>query len=304
MALLSIPLGARGEIFFVEHSRVHVKDGVVVRETDADGRFASYNIPHLNTAMLMLGNGTSISRDAACLLAKANIVVCFTGEGGSPLHSATPVDFLPLSPVCEYRPTEYMQTWARRFFDEDQRLAAAKMMLRRRVAITHALWSATELYDLHGRCPKTELLPDIEPLSEMEGLLAAEGRHAKIVYAAAARLFQVNEFSRKPGEGVDVANDRLDHFNYILYGIAASVLHGLGISFAFPAMHGKTRNGGLVFDIADLVKDGLSVPLAFYCAAEGLSESTSRALLIEEIQRHKIIPLLFSETKEILCGKP
>ena len=54
-----------------------------------------------------------------------------------------------------------------------------------------------------------------------------------------------------------MANSFIDHGNYIAYGYAASSLNVLGISFAFPVMHGKTRRGGLVFDVADLFKDAL-----------------------------------------------
>lgn len=38
----------------------------------------------------------------------------------------------------------------------------------------------------------------------------------------------------------------------------------MGISFAYPMFHGKTRRGALVFDIADTFKDGLSIPVAFF----------------------------------------
>ncbi|STX45386.1 CRISPR-associated endonuclease Cas1, subtype I-F/YPEST [Legionella gratiana] len=33
-------------------------------------------------------------------------------------------------------------------------------------------------------------------------------------------------------------------------------------------MHGKTRRGALVFDVADLIKDALILPWAFICAKE------------------------------------
>jgi hypothetical protein len=41
------------------------------------------------------------------------------------------------------------------------------------------------------------------------------------------------------------------------YGLAATTLWVLGIPHGFALMHGKTRRGALVFDIADLIKDSL-----------------------------------------------
>lgn len=297
--------GHRGELYVAEHCRVHVKDGVVVREMAADGStFDSYNIPVQNTALLLLGKGTSISNEAAYLLAAASVMVAFTGGGGTPLLSGVPVEFLPLCPSNEYRPTEYMQAWAPRFADDAARLEAAKELLRTRVRLTKSLWNSAARHsvDLRGRYPKSGFLAEINGMTSTQDLLAAEGRHAKQIYAHMRGVFATESFSRQT-QGDDPINQRLDHFNYLLYGCAAVALHGLGISFAFPALHGKTRRGGLVFDIADLVKDGISIPMAFHHGTVGTNEADARAAFIQAIHQEKIIPLLFEETKRILCGK-
>ena len=62
---------------------------------------------------------------------------------------------------------------------------------------------------------------------------------------------------------LDVANDFLNHGNYLAYGLAACTLWVLGIPHGFAVMHGKTRRGALVFDVADLIKDTLVLPWAF-----------------------------------------
>ena len=74
----------------------------------------------------------------------------------------------------------------------------------------------------------------------------------------------------------DIANAFLNHGNYLAYGLAASVLWVLGIPHGFALMHGKTRRGALVFDIADLIKDSLILPWAFICAREGMNENKFR----------------------------
>jgi CRISPR-associated protein Cas1 len=62
----------------------------------------------------------------------------------------------------------------------------------------------------------------------------------------------------------------LNHGNYLAYGLAATTLWVLGISHSFAVMHGKTRRGALVFDVADLIKDAVVLPWAFICAKEGM----------------------------------
>ncbi|MFB1028729.1 MAG: hypothetical protein QMC09_03485, partial [Thauera sp.] len=98
-------------------------------------------------------------------------------------------------------------------------------------------------------------------------------------------------------------NAFLDHGNYIAYGLAAVALNGLGISYAFPLLHGKTRRGALVFDIADLIKDAYVMPLAFTCGADlRVKDNTYRALLIETLQDADALDFLFGFIKE-LCEK-
>ncbi|SSS39365.1 crispr-associated protein Cas1 [Acinetobacter baumannii] len=76
----------------------------------------------------------------------------------------------------------------------------------------------------------------------------------------------------------------------------------MGISFALPILHGKTRRGGLVFDLADLVKDAFVMPIAFTCAAKGLNQKEFRMQLIETCQDQDILDYMFSFITDI-CSK-
>jgi CRISPR-associated protein Cas1 len=73
----------------------------------------------------------------------------------------------------------------------------------------------------------------------------------------------------------------LDHGNYLAYGYAAVSLHGMGVPYFLPVLHGKTRRGALVFDIADLFKDWLVMPAAFDCGGRGSPDNQFRARVIE-----------------------
>ncbi|WP_275575268.1 type I-F CRISPR-associated endonuclease Cas1f [Methylocucumis oryzae] len=94
-------------------------------------------------------------------------------------------------------------------------------------------------------------------------LFSHEAQLTKQLYRYAANLTQQNGFTRDPN-ATDVANGFLNHGNYLAYGLAATTLWVLGIPHGFAVMHGKTRRGALVFDVADLVKDALVLPWAFY----------------------------------------
>ena len=115
--------------------------------------------------------------------------------------------------------------------------------------------------------------------------------------------FVREEGARRSTSKADACNGFLDHGNYIAYGYAAVALCGLGISFAMPILHGKTRRGALVFDLADVVKDGYVMPLAFECAKEGETQKDFRQRLIEHCQEEDVLDFLFDFMKKPVCKK-
>lgn len=302
----AILISKRANVFYLEHVRVMQKDERVVylTETGADiERF--FNIPERNTAFILLGKGTSITDAAARRLADANVLVGFCGSGGSPLFSVADPVFL--TPQSEYRPTEYMQAWVRAWFDEPQRLEMGKRLLRQRMDWALDAWSDNGelakrnigIRDTHLRRFATE----INAAESAQGLLLAESHWAKSLYAELARGHAL-EFRREEGKGArdtkaDLINGFLDHGNYIAYGYAATVLNALGISYSLPLLHGKTRRGALVFDIADLMKDALVMPLAFQMGASKEKPQDFRVALIDHCQRKEILDRLFTFVFEL-----
>ena len=303
-------LSKRANVFYLEHVRVVQKDGRIVYITE-DGNLIEryFNVPERNTAFILLGKGSSITDSAARKLAESNVIVGFCGTGGSPLFST--VDYAFLTPVSEYRPTEYMQEWMRAWLDEDRRLGLAKALLSKRCDIIQAAWAkAPELLQRGISAPLSileKLRHEATGGVNAQGLLLSEARFAKSLYALLANAYRI-EFSREEGKGAgqstaDVINGFLDHGNYLAYGYAAVALNGLGISFSLPLLHGKTRRGALVFDIADLIKDAFVMPMAFDCGKRGDSSRDFRQLLIERLQEEEVLDLLFGFVKS-LCEKP
>jgi CRISPR-associated protein Cas1 len=69
--------------------------------------------------------------------------------------------------------------------------------------------------------------------------------------------------------------------------------------------HGKTRAGGLVFDLADSFKDALVLPLAFSLVAQKRTEDPEqvfRAKLIEAFDDHKILAEAIKSVEAMLSA--
>lgn len=301
----SILLSKRANVVYLEHCKVLQKDNRVLFLSVGDKDSAFYNIPHQNTMFLLLGKGTSITDSAIRMLSEANVIVGFSGSDGSPLISA--VDICFLSPQGEYRPTEYMQGWMKMWVDESRRLAVAKEFLKIRLASTQTLWVLNpELARRSIVVPDTltaKFLTGIDRAMDTQHLLSAEGEWAKGLYGCMARGFNLSGFVRdekllsRATKG-DTVNGFLTHGNYICYGFAAVVLYALGISYALPVLHGKTRRGALVFDVADLFKDSICMPMAFIHAEACSTEGVFRKSLITEI-RIKTLDEAFETVKKL-----
>ena len=303
----AVLLSKRANVFYLEHVRVMQKDDRVVYLTDTGADIEQFfNIPERNTAFLLLGKGSSLTDAAARKLADSNVVVGFCGSGGSPLFCAADMTFLITQ--SEYRPTEYMQGWMRLWLDEAKRVEAAKQMLKKRLRWALESWSADAELLRRKVVLDDGLLrwfeSGIDKAVTTSDLLSLEGTWAKRLFAKLAEGFKLANFKREEGKGShetqeDHVNGFLDHGNYIAYGYAAVTLNGLGISFALPLLHGKTRRGGLVFDVADLVKDAYVMPLAFSRGSSGVKQQVFRDELIERFHEVNILDRLFTFVEEL-----
>ncbi|HRY16743.1 MAG TPA: type I-F CRISPR-associated endonuclease Cas1f, partial [Candidatus Competibacteraceae bacterium] len=245
----AVLLSKRANVFYLEHVRIMQKDDRVVYLTDTGADVEQFfNIPERNTAFLLLGKGSSLTDAAARKLADSNVVIGFCGSGGSPLFCATDMTFLTTQ--SEYRPTEYMQGWMRLWLDDAKRVEAAKRMLKKRLDWTLDAWSGDAELLRRKVVLDDGLLRWFEhgigKADATSELLSLEGVWAKRLFAKLAEGFKLTEFKREEGKGSremreDIVNGFLDHGNYIAYGYAAVTLNGLGISFALPLLHGKTR---------------------------------------------------------------
>jgi CRISPR-associated protein Cas1 len=300
----------RANLYYLEHCRVLVNGGRVEFVTDEGKRSLYWNIPIANTTSVLLGSGTSITQAAMRELGKAGVLVGFCGGGGTPLFTANEVDVEVawFSPQSEYRPTEYLQHWVKFWFDDALRLEAAKMVQRTRMENLRNIWLKSRLLHDAGFSVQPEALEraietsqqGIETAADVTALLTEEARLTKQLFRLAAQATHYGDFTRsKRGESADPANRFLDHGNYLAYGLGATATWVLGLPHGLAVLHGKTRRGGLVFDVADLVKDAVILPQAFISAMRGDDEQQFRQDCIESLTRTESLDFMIETLKHI-----
>lgn len=276
-------------LYYLEHCRVMAKDERIVyaRQDQAFTKF--FSIPQANTTVILLGSGTSLTQAAARILADEGVLVGFTGGGGTPLFLAS---------QNEYRPTKYLQDWLTFWQDESRRLNAAKLLQHARCRF---LFKSYRL--LEGEKPDVGIIAKavegyqskIDLAGDPMELMGFEANFAKKLYGAWGATLKLSGFERQPGKKNpgDQFNFYLDHGNYLAYGLAATVLWVLGIPHSLPVSHGMTRRGALVFDVADIIKDGAVMPVAFQSAAFGLPANEMRQGCTAFLDKTKALSFMF-----------
>lgn len=306
--LKSILHSKRANLYYLEHCRVLVNGGRVEYVTDEGAKSLYWNIPIANTTSILLGTGTSITQAAMRELAKAGVLVGFCGGGGTPLFAANEVDVEVawLTPQSEYRPTEHLQRWVRFWFDESCRLEAAKRFQIARLERLKDLWSNYKTFREAGFMVDgsdfdralNSAIAGIRGATDTGYLLAEEAQLTKRLYKMAAHAVKYGEFTRaKQGTGLDPANRFLDHGNYLAYGLAATACWVLGLPHGLAVLHGKTRRGGLVFDVADLVKDASILPQAFISAERGDEDQEFRVACLDVLTRTEALDFMIDTIK-------
>lgn len=272
----------RNALVLIERARVHVHAGRVVYYATDEDMVRRFNLPHANVAVVMLGQGSSITQDAAARLADENVLLAFAGTAGTPLH---------LGALTSYKATERFVRAIPIYASDEASLAAAKAIMRRRTAFMRASVNLTGLVG-----PEASIISACDAfdtamtgVTRHDALMSAEGDFAKRVYGAFSAAAGITSFARDPGSRRDAMNRFVDHGNYLAYGVAGAACWALGLPPSLSFCHGKTRPGGLVFDVADGWKDGVVVPLAAIAAAASWDEQRYRAAVTDLIEDKGLI---------------
>lgn len=292
----------RANLYYLEKCRVMVKDGRVVFLSEKSKQINYWNIPIANTTVIILGIGTSITNSAVRMLASAGVLIGFSGNDCTPLFSGCEIEWF--TPQSEYRPTEYFQGWMKFWYDNSKRLKIAKDFQKARVQYITSVWNNDRYLHENGINAKKDnfatvlngFSSQLDNAKDVNKLLQVEATMTKALYREVSLLTGEKDFVRDR-DSMDKINRFLNHGNYLAYGLAATTLWVLGISHSFAVMHGKTRRGALVFDVADLIKDALVLPCAFIAGKEDISDEEFRKLCISMFIDHKALDFMFNTVK-------
>lgn len=279
-------------IRYLEHCRLIVNDErlSVIKKEESIEKF--YSIPFFNLCVILLGEGTSITQKAAKFLASEGILLGFVGTGGTPLFLAS---------QNEYRPTHYFNSFIKLWEDEEKRLEVAKLFQEERINFIKSSWSKIYNSELNEEIKQlTDLYStEIIKAKDQNKILLSEAKFTKSLYSLLRNRYDI-EFKREHHKREDSYNKNLDDGNYLAYGLAGVTLWTLGIPFSMSVLHGKTRNGGLIFDVADIIKDGVILPHAFVAAEYYLDGIEVRNLFIEKLDEFKVLEYLFKVLNKII----
>lgn len=296
----NIILSQKNTFIYIEYCRVSTVDGQLCFNKSQNGEVKYYTIPYGNLAVLILGSGTSITQQATRLIAKEKMLLAFSSGNMGNLY---------LTSQSEYRNPMFLQKWYLLWMNDNTRLIAAKQVFKKRFENNVLFWEKlnNRLFknnkELSFNVEELKLLNNktLEKIIEAKNtqeLLGFEGNYVKDIYKILAKTFNLN-FSRDHQNENDV-NVFLNKSNYLSYGIATSVLWTLGIPSSLALFHGKTRKGGLVFDIADTIKDGITLPISFLCFYNKASITDLRKIVLETFEDFNILSNLFITIREVL----
>jgi len=191
-------------------------------------------VPIAALALLMLGPGVSISHEAVKALAENNCVIVWSGELGVRCYAAG---------QGGSRHSRNLLLQARNALDQRSRMQVVVRMYEHRFG-EGTLDLGLTLRQIRGK----------------------EGARVRDAYANAARECGIKwggrEYDRKAWDGSDPVNRALSAANACLYGLVHAAIISGGYSPAIGFIHtGKQLS--FVYDIADLYKAELTIPIAF-----------------------------------------
>lgn len=224
----------RVSFIYVEHAKISRIDSAI---TVSDYR-GVVNIPVSMIGVLLLGPGTEISHRAMEILGDVGTSVIWVGERG----------------VRHYAHGRSL-AHSTRFLEKQAKLVSNK---RSRLAVARKMY-AMRFED-----------EDVSNLT-MQQLRGREGSRIRKVYRNCSKKFNIKwekrDYKVDDFEDGDAVNQALSALNVSLYGVCHSVIVALGMSPGLGFVH-TGHDKSFVYDIADLYKAEITIPLAFELASK------------------------------------
>jgi CRISPR-associated protein Cas1 len=139
--------------------------------------------------------------------------------------------------------------------------------------------------------------------STLQQLRGLEGQRVKAHYQLLARQYRVGRFRRAYDPATwdtqDPVNLALSAANTCLYGIVHAAITALGCSPALGFVHTGNQQA-FVYDMADLYKAQLTIPLAFSLHASTNPEAEARRSFRDSLRLFKLLPRIVADIQHLL----
>ncbi len=245
----------RMTFLYLEHCQLNREDGAI---TVKDEKGTVY-VPAAGISVLMLGPGTSVTHRAMELIGDAGVSVLWVGEHG--------VRYYAGGRALTHR---------------------TKLLTRQAELVTNQrfhLGVVRKMYQL--RFPDE----DVSGLT-LQQLRGREGSRIRKVYRDCSGKWGVpwngREYDPDDFSSGDPVNQALSAGHACLYGLAHAVILALGCSPGLGFVH-TGHECSFVYDIADLYKAEVTIPIAFEIAAENpddLASTVRRRVRDEMVTAH------------------
>ncbi|MFF2508681.1 type I-E CRISPR-associated endonuclease Cas1e [Streptomyces sp. NPDC058067] len=263
-------IGDSLSFLYLDAARVVQDDTGVDAIIKAEGGPRRVAIPTAALSCLLLGPGTSITARALSTLARHGTTVVCAGSGGVRCYAATIPDGMP---------NRWLEIQVRAWADEMARTGVARRMYIQRFGDT---------------------APPGATIAQLRGL---EGQRMKALYRLLAQQRRLRPFKRSydpaDWDSQDPVNRALSAANTCLYGIAHAAIAAIGCSPSLGFVHTGTSHS-FVYDIADLYKAELTLPLAFSLSNSPDPEGEARRSFREELRLFRLLPRIVADLQDLL----
>lgn len=266
----SNPLKDRLSYLHVGRARIDVEDSGLVM-TQADGN-PFRQIPVASLTVILLEPGSVITHEAVKLCSQHKCLLIWVGEGGVRTYSAGYTDFSSSEKILH-------QT--RMYHEAAQRLIVVRRMFERR---------------FQESCPRNK---------SVEQLRGMEGQRVKKNYKALAKKYEIpwngRFYDQNNWQSADTINRVISVGTSCLYGIVEAAILTAGYSPAVGFLHsGKPLS--FVYDIGDLYKDEIILPLAFELTKQHgePAETMMRHQLRDQFKKSKLLSRVIPDIEAML----
>ena len=231
-------IGDRVSFIYIEHAKINRQDSAIT-VTDSKGII---RIPAAMVGVLLLGPGTDITHRAVELIGDTGTSIVWVGEYGVRHYAHG---------RALAHSTKFLERQAKLVSNSRSRLTVARKMYQMRFPNEDV--SGLTMQQLRGR----------------------EGARVRKTYREQSKKNKVQWDGRAYDpdnyESSSDVNKALSAANFALYGVVYSVLVALGVSPGLGFIH-TGHDKSFVYDIADLYKADITIPLAFEIAAASTAE--------------------------------